>query len=632
MTDTSAHDAQLVGKQTFFALTLAALGVVYGDIGTSPLYTMQVIFSATYHIALTRADMLGVLSVLFWTLMLVVSFKYVLFIMRADNEGEGGIMALMAIAMRKFSAKGRALWLVMVTGLLGVSLFYGDGVITPAISVLSAVEGLEIAAPELKRFVVPVTLTVLLALFSIQRKGTARVGGLFGPVMVVWFAALAILGLLNILHAPQVLLALNPYYAAQFFARFRAEGFLALGAIILAVTGAEALYADMGHFGRRPIRTAWFWYVMPALVVNYFGQGALLLHDPAALRNPFYLLAPAWALYPMVALATLATVIASQAVISGAFSLTRQAVQLGYAPRLRIVHTSTHEIGQIYMPWVNWTLFLAVAVLVIGFGSSDALANAYGMAVTGTMVVTTLLAVIVVRHLWGWSWLRSGAVIAFFLTIDVAYFSANAVKFFQGGWFPVAIGLGVFILMTTWHRGRELLFERLRADTIPLEAFIASLTEGSVPRVPGTAIFLTTNLQSVPHSLLHNLAHNKILHERVVILTVRTRDVPSVPEADRIEAESLPLNFYRVTLRYGFKDSPNIPQALEACRQCGIDFDLQQTSFFLTRETLVPTVAARMAFWREKLFVMLARNNASATAFFGIPTNRVVELGTQIEL
>ncbi len=612
-------------------LALAALGIVYGDIGTSPLYAIKEVFAGAHPLPITPDNILGILSLVLWTLVIVVTIKYVAFIMRADNRGEGGIMALMALTLRKAeSPRGRMA--IMLAGIAGAALFYGDGVITPAISVLSAVEGLEVATPALKAYVIPVTIGVLFALFAFQRKGTAGIGALFGPIVCVWFAALAVLGIVNIAAEPGVLKALSPSYALDFFLAGPRVGFLALGGVFLVATGSEALYADMGHFGRKPIQLAWFGVVLPALVLNYFGQGALLIHHPDAIENPFYLLAPRWALYPLVALATAATVIASQAVISGAYSLTRQAIQLGYSPRMEVQHTSEREIGQIYMPAINWTLLVAVVALVLGFRSSTSMAAAYGIAVSSTMVITTALAFIVVRRMWGWGWIRSGLLISSFLAIDLAFFAANATKIEDGGWFPLVFGLGVFTLMSTWKRGRQLLNSRMKSEAIALDPFIQGLDVESVTRVPRTAVFLAGNPDAVPHALLHNLKHNMVLHERVAVVTVRVEDVPHVPEIDWVEVEKLPKNFYRILVRYGFKDDPDIPRALEMCGRSGVAFDMMNTSFFLGRETLIPRLGSEMPLWREKLFIAMFRNAGSAAVFFNIPPNRVVEMGTQVVL
>jgi KUP system potassium uptake protein len=614
------------------ALSIGAIGVVYGDIGTSPLYTMREVFNGIHGVAPEHDNVLGVLSLITWALIVVVSLKYAIFIMRADNRGEGGIMALLAVALRTPHSSRSKMALMTVLGMFGAALFYGDGVITPAISVLSAVEGLEIAAPGMKTFVIPITVVVITGLFLFQRRGTASVGALFGPVMIVWFTVLAVLGIVNIIAQPSVLLALSPLYALGFAAHHQMHAFLALGAVVLAVTGAEALYADMGHFGRSPIRRAWFIFVLPALLLNYYGQGALIITSPATVSNPFYLMAPDWFLYPMVLIATLATIIASQAVISGAFSLTRQAMTLGYAPRMTVLHTSSHEIGQIYVPVVNWMLFVSVIALVLGFKSSSALASAYGIAVTGTMIIDTILAFIVVRALWGWSRWRAGLFLALFLAVDIAFFSANTVKILDGGWFPLILGLFVFTFVSTWRRGRELLRKRMRADGMPLDTLIASLAHHPPHRVPGTSIFMTTDLDAAPRAMLHNIYHNKVLHERVVLMTVAVQDIPHVPDAERVRVECLQRGFYRVLVSYGFKDSPNIPRAMELCGARGLEFRMMETTFFLGRETVVPKTMRAMALWRQKLYIWMFRNAGTATEFFKIPTNRVVEMGTQVEL
>jgi len=612
-------------------LALGALGVVFGDIGTSPLYALKEVFGGTHHpVPISESNVLGVLSLVFWALMLIVTIKYVIFIMRADNKGEGGIMALMALVVHAEPRAGRAR-VLMLLGLAGAALFYGDGTITPAVSVLSAIEGLEVATPTFKPYVIPITLLVLTGLFLAQKWGTGRMGSMFGPVMASWFAIIALLGVVGIVHTPRVLAAVNPGYAVEFLFRHGSLGFFSLGAVVLAVTGAEALYADMGHFGRVPVQLAWMLLVLPALTLNYFGQGALLLADPAAIENPFYLLAPAWALYPLVALATIATVIASQAVISGAFSITQQAMQLGYSPRMAIQHTSSRQIGQIYLPGINWSLFLGVVVLVVGFKSSTNLAAAYGIAVTGTMATTTILAYVVARSLWKWSLLASTALFGTFLLIDLAFFSANVLKVTEGGWFPLVFGLCVFTLMSTWKRGRALLQSRLESDSIPLDAFIASASL-SCTTVPGSAVFLTTNLDSVPHALLHSLKHFKSLHSHVVLLNAVTLDVPHVPEARRVIVEPINAQFYRVKVFFGFMDTPDLPVALEWCCEQGLDLEAMDTSYFLGRETLIPKLRSDMAFWREKLFVSLFRNAGDAATWFRLPPNRVVELGSQVVL
>lgn len=619
-------------RNTTMGLAVGAIGVVYGDIGTSPLYTIREVFNGPHGIAVTHGNVLGILSLIVWALLIVVSLKYVVLILQADNNGEGGIMALMALVRRTVPRESRPVGLLMLLGLFGAALFYGDGIITPAISVLSAVEGLEVGTPALAPYVIPITLAMLCTLFMFQRRGTARVAAAFSPIMCVWFLSLAALGAMAIIDEPRVLLALNPVYGIQFFADHPRDAFLALGAVVLAITGGEALYADLGHFGKRPIRLAWFGFVLPALLINYFGQGALLLRDPGAAQNPFYLLAPSWALYPLVTLATAAAVIASQAVISGAFSITRQAMQLGYCPRLRVMHTSAAAMGQIYLPAINWGLLIGTVGLVLGFESSSDLAAAYGIAVTGTMAIDTVLAFVVIRGLWGWSWLTAVIGAVFFISIDLAFFAANSLKIFQGGWVPIVIAAGVFILLATWKRGRAVLADRLREEAIALESVLYGFAEGAPHRVPGTAVFLTANREGAPHALLHNLAHNKVLHERVVFLTVITEDIPWVAEDRRLEVLPLANNFYRIIVRYGFQDDPDIPKALARCRPLGLEFNQLETSFFLSRETMIPTVRPGMARWREKLFITMSRNAASAMDFFKIPTNRVIELGTQIEI
>jgi KUP system potassium uptake protein len=619
-------------KQSTAAMSLAAMGVVYGDIGTSPLYTLKEVFGGHHPVPVTPDNVLGILSLVFWALVIAVSLKYVVFIMRADNRGEGGIMALTALALRTSGASPRRMWWMAALGIFGAALFYGDGAITPAISVLSAVEGLEIVTPAFKPYVVPITLMVIVALFFVQRRGTASVGALFGPVMLFWFTTLGVLGVMGIVRHPTVLVAVNPWYALHFFLANSVLAFLALGAVVLCVTGGEALYADMGHFGRRPIKLAWFGYVFPCLYLNYLGQGALILDDPTAVKNPFYLMIPDLLLVPMVLLSTLATIIASQAVISGAFSLTRQAMQLGYSPRLHTVHTSEREIGQIYVPAINWMLFLAVIALVLGFRTSSALASAYGIAVTLTMMIDTLLAFIVVRTLWQWRGWQAGLFLGMFIVGDLAFFFANSVKIMDGGWFPLVLGFAVFTLLATWKRGRVLLYEKLKQDSMPLDAFISSLAYGGPYRCEGTGIFMTTNPDGVPRAMLHNLLHNKVLHQRVVLLNVIMEDVPYVPEIDRVEVRALPEGFYQLLVRYGFKDDPDIPRAMDLSEAHGLAFDMMQTSFFLGKETIVAHHKPAMPLWREWLFAWLFRNSGSATEFFKIPTNRVVELGTQVEL
>ena len=604
---------------------------MFGDIGTSPLYTLRECFTGPHGLALTEANIYGVLSLIFWAITIIVTLKYVTLIMSADNRGEGGIMALTALVGRGLTDR-RSRWWLMGLGIFGAAMFYGDGMITPAISVLSAVEGLDVMAPVLKPYVVPVTLMILIALFSIQRHGTARVGVLFGPVTSVWFIAIGVLGALQIARNPGVLAALNPAYSIGFLVSNPLAAFLALGAVVLAITGTEALYADMGHFGADPIRRAWLIFVLPMLVLNYFGQGALLIHDASAIKNPFYLLAPEWALLPMVALATCATVIASQAVISGAFSLTRQAIQMGYCPRLTITHTSERQIGQIYVPFINWTLLTAVILLVVGFQSSSNLAAAYGIAVTMALTIDSLLIYVVLTRLWHWHKLVALAIVVPLLVVDFSFLGSNALKIPQGGWFPIAIGIVVFTLLTTWKRGRAILAERLAKETIPLDVFIASISAAPPPRVPGTAVFLTTAEGRVPPALLHNLKHNKVLHERVVLLTLKTRDVPRVPLAERLRIEEPGCDFRQIEASYGFMEDQDIPTLLEECGRRGAPFDMMDTSFFVSRETLIASAVPGMALWREKLFVSMSKNATRAIEYFNIPTNRVVELGAQIEL
>jgi KUP system potassium uptake protein len=624
--------ATIQSKKQQAALALAALGVVYGDIGTSPLYTMKEVFAGNHPIPLSPENVLGILSLILWSLIIVVSVKYVVFIMRADNRGEGGIMALIALALHDARGKPKRQRAIMLAGLLGAGMFYGDGMVTPAMSVLSALEGLEVATPAFHPFIIPVTLAVLFLLFYFQRRGTASVGSMFGPVMMVWFATLGVLGLFNIVESPGVLKALNPVYGLGFLIDNRGIAIVAMGAVVLSVTGAEALYADMGHFGSKPIRQAWFGFVLPSLMLNYFGQGALLLVNPGAVDNPFYYLAPEWLLLPLVGLATLATVIASQAVISGAFSVSRQAMQLGFLPRLEVQYTSEKAQGQVYLPGVNWGLFIAVVILVLGFQSTSNLAAAYGIAVTGDMVITTILATFVAAKSWGWGWGRAIALFTVFLTVELTFLFANVLKIPDGGWFPLAAGSLVFLLMSTWKRGGQLLTERTSGEAIELESFIDALLVSMPSRVPGTSVFMTSNNERVPNAMLHNLMHNKVLHERVLIVSVEVFDVPYVPEIDRVEITRLKGDFYRLTVQYGFKDEPDIPQALTLCAAQGLLIDMMETSFFLGRATLIPKVGSGMALWREKLFVLMYRNASSATSFYKIPSNRVVELGTQVVL
>ncbi|MCC7045341.1 MAG: potassium transporter Kup [Alphaproteobacteria bacterium] len=613
-------------------LIIGAVGVVFGDIGTSPLYTIrECLRGGSHELPITPDNILGVLSMIFWSVTVVVSLKYALFIMRADNQGQGGILALMALALNKVQSP-RDRRILLMLGIAGAALFYGDGMITPAISVLSAVEGLKVATPVFDDYVVPITIAIVITLFLFQSHGTGKVGALFGPITLVWFAVLALLGIAHIVKVPAVLLALNPLYALKFVAINKMLAFLVLGAVVLAFTGAEALYTDMGHFGRRPIRVAWFALVFPALMLNYFGQGALLLTNPAAIENPFYLMAPTWALYPMVALATLATIIASQAVISGAFSISRQAVQLGLCPRMEVRHTSEAEIGQIYIPQINWGLMVCIVLLILMFQSSSNLASAYGIAVTGCLMIDTIQAFVVVQVVWGWSLPRALAVCGALFAVDTVFFSSNLLKVIDGGWFPLLVGAVVFVLLSTWYKGRNILRNQMREDSIPVEKFVSRVNDKHPMRVPGTAVFLTSDLVNIPFTLLHNLKHNKVLHERTVFLSVATEDRPFVNDRERLMLEELGKGFYRLQVRYGFKESPNVPRALSECAKLDLKFDLMDTSFFLGHEKLVPGLHSKMARWRDKLFIWMSRNALAATEFFRIPSNRVVEVGTQVEL
>jgi KUP system potassium uptake protein len=629
----SASHAGHGPAQGGFALVLAAIGVVFGDIGTSPLYTLKEAFSPHYGLSSDHDTVLGVLSLAFWALMVTVTLKYVTIIMRADNEGEGGIMALMALTLRTLKQGSRLTYLVGMLGIFGASLFFGDGVITPAISVMSAVEGLEIAAPSLHPFIVPITLVVLVAVFMAQRLGTAKVGKVFGPITSIWFLSLGLIGIWNIIEAPEVLKAFNPWWAVRFFLDHGGHGIFILGAVVLAVTGGEALYADMGHFGARPIRHAWYFFVLPCLLLNYLGQGALVLVHPEALKNPFFEAVPGWALYPMIVLATLAAVIASQAVITGAFSVARQAMQLGYIPRMQIKHTSRDTIGQIYVPGINWLLAVMVIALVLVFRSSTNLAVAYGISVSMTMMIDTLLLALVARALWPrWRrWVVPLCVL--FFVIETGFVIANGAKLLQGAWFPLALGLVVFTLMRTWRRGRALLREEIRKDGIRIDSFLPGLMLAPPVRVPGTAVFLTADPMVVPHALMHNLKHNKVLHERNVFLTVETLPIPYAPSGRRLGIESIGEEFYRVYVRFGFMETPDVPLALmRSCDSGGIWFDPMDTTFFASRETIVASANRGMPIWRDKLFALMHRNAASATGFFRIPGNRLVELGAQVEI
>ncbi|QJR11898.1 Low affinity potassium transport system protein kup [Usitatibacter rugosus] len=626
--------AAYVPRKAIAPLVVGAIGVVFGDIGTSPLYALKEAFSPEYGIPLSRTSVLGLLSLIVWSMFWVVAMKYLIVMMRADNNGEGGILALLALALREVKkTEPRLRWAVISIGIFGAAMFYGDSMITPAISVLSAVEGLEIATPAFSKYVIPITLGILTGLFVIQRHGTAKMGALFGPVTIVWFLAIAASGASHIVDNPEVLGALNPAHAVTFFELYPTQGFFVLGAVFLALTGGEALYADMGHFGKKPIRIAWFGLVMPALIINYFGQAAFVLSNPAGIKNPFYLMLPSWALMPMVVLATFATVIASQAVISGAFSVTRQAILLGYVPRLNIEHTSSKEIGQIYVPFINWSLYVAVVLLVLGFQSSDNLASAYGLAVAATMVIECLLAWVVARRIWKWNAPMTGLVIGSMLVIDLVFLASNATKIHHGGWFPMIMGLVIFTMLITWRRGRSLMFHRLSEQGIPLKPFLDSLRASPPTKVEGTAIFMTSSTTAVPHALLHNLKHNRVLHDKTVFLTIVTHDVPVVPAEDRVQYERLGEGFYRLEAWYGFKEQPDIDEILNSCRvRYGLGFDLMDTSFFLSRETVVPADMPGMARWRDHLFAWMSRNATRATDFFNIPTNRVVELGTHVEI
>lgn len=614
-------------------LTLGALGVVYGDIGTSPLYALRESFYGQHAIPLTPDNVLGVLSLVFWSLILVVTIKYHLIIIRADNKGEGGVLALMAMVQGSRVARSLTPSRIMIVlGIFGAALMYADGALTPAISVLSAVEGLSIAAPGLAHWVVPVTLVILVGLFFLQQRGTAHIGAMFGPVMLLWFATLAVLGLTQIVQQPDVLAAISPHHAVQFFAADTGRGFLVLGAVFLVATGGEALYADLGHFGHRAIQWAWFSIGLPGLVLNYFGQGALLLRRPEFAENPFYHSAPPWALYPLIALATAAAIIASQAVISGAFSLTRQAVQLGYSPRLRIEHTSSREIGQIYLPAVNWALLLATCAFVLGFRSSSNIAGAYGVALATLMVITTLMFAVMCREVWGWSWWRIGFGVGLFLAIDLMFLGANSLKIVHGGWVPLAVAVGAYILMVTWKRGREILAKRMMEKTVPLKLLLADLAAEPPIRVPGTAVFMYGSADGTPPALVHNLAHNKVLHEKVVFITVLTEDVPHVEPNQRVLVKRIGKGFHSVTARYGFMDDPDIEDVLAACKEQQLAIPIEGTTFFLGRETLIATNRPGMAQWRERLFAFMSRNAMRATAFYQIPPEQVFEVGAHVEL
>jgi KUP system potassium uptake protein len=642
----SSHSKAPPTGKALAALAFTALGVVYGDIGTSPLYAIQQCFSGHHSIDPTPENVIGVLSLIFWSINFIVSFKYIIFVLQADNRGEGGTFALLA-QVRPLTRTSSGRMMLVALGLFGAALLYGDGVITPAISVLSAIEGIAVATPAVSDWVWPISAVVLTGVFAVQKHGTAKIGGMFGPVMAVWFISIALLGIRGIAMEPGVLKAVNPWYAVDFFIRDGIQAFLILGSVVLVVTGAEALYADMGHFGRRPIRLSWFAVVLPCLLINYFGQSALLLVSPEARTNPFFSLAPSWALYPLVGIATAAAIVASQALISGAFSLTRQAVQLGYIPRVTIVHTSSTQIGQIYIPEVNWALWLGCIFLVVAYRGAANLAAAYGIAVTGTMLTTTLLFHTVLCDRWGWPVWRARALTSLLLAVDVTFFSANLIKIQEGGWFPIIIGIGVYVLMTTWSRGRARLQAIVQENTLEMDLFLSDVARRNPPRVPGTAVFLTSNISGAPPVLLHHLKHNKVLHEKVILMSVVTEEIPVVDEDERVECQELGEGFFKVIARYGFMESPDIPQALAGLgRGSGngrpVTIKALETSFFLGRETLiatrnspahvpVPDAIGRMSMWRKRLFILMTRNARSATTFFGLPPNRVVELGAQIQ-
>jgi len=614
-------------------LTLSALGVVYGDIGTSPLYTLKECFSAEHGLAPTAPNVYGILSLIFWSLILVVAFKYLVFILRADNRGEGGVLALLALVLQRSHGDEvrRRRWFLIVLGVFGTALLYGDGVITPAISVLGAVEGLEVLTPTLQPYVVGIAAAILLALFLVQHLGTARIGKAFGPITLTWFLVIGAMGLPELVRNPRILLAMNPLHAVRFFIENGFVGFAVLGAVFLAVTGAEALYADIGHFGKRPIRVAFFALALPALLLNYFGQGALLLRDSSAISNPFYLLAPRELLYPVLVIATMAAIVASQALISGAYSLAQQSIQLGYSPRLTIVHTSQHEYGQIYVPEINKALMVGTLLIVLGFKSSSALGAAYGIAVTGTMGITTILFGVVAYRHWNWSLPRVAGLTAIFLSIDLAFLTSNALKIERGGWVPLAIAAGVFTLMTTWKKGRDLLRDITRRSSLPLDLLLTDIQRKSPTRVAGTAVFLTSDPTGTPVVLMHHLKHNKSLHERVVLLSIVAAETPDIDDANRVEVVEFGQGFFRVTATYGFMEQPSVPEVLRLCREHGLPTRSGDTSYYMGRERLLPTGGAKLAKWRKKLFVVMSRNAQSATEYFQIPPNRAVELGAQIE-
>ncbi len=626
--------AQHRPSSSLAALTLGALGVVYGDIGTSPLYAFKEVFAHGPHgqVPLTPDNIYGVLSLIFWTLTVVVSVKYVVLILRADNNGEGGLIAMLALASQAVKERPVLRKRLLMLGIFGTAIFFGDGVITPAVSVLGALEGLEVAAPALHAYIVPLSLLVVTVLFVVQRHGTSGIGKFFGPITALWFVVIAMLGIVHIVQNPVVIWALSPHHALRFLLFHPGTAFIALGSVVLCVTGAEALYADLGHFGKRPIRTAWFSLVMPALVLNYFGQGALLLESPEKVGNPFYEMAPAWALYPLIVLASMAAVIASQALISAAFSVTKQAVQLGYMPRLRLLHTSVKETGQIYVPFVNWGLYICIVGAIVAFGSSSKLASAYGITVTIDMTITTIMTFFVVRYGWKFPWLPTIAATAFFFVVDVTYFAANIVKVLDGGWFPLIIGAVMFTLMMTWKQGRRLMSERLRDEAIDLKSFLETVFVNPPIRVPGTAVFLVSEQGLTPNALLHNLKHNKVLHETNLFVTVKHHEIPWIGFDKRGELEPLGHGCWQVTLHFGFKNEPDVPEALALLHNRGFEIDDMQTSYFLSRDIVIPTIGSGMAAWREKLFAGMHRNAAAAADFLNLPTNRVVELGSKLEI
>jgi len=612
-------------------LAIGALGVVYGDIGTSPLYTLRESFHHAAGIESDRAAIFGVLSLVFWAVAIIVSGKYALLILRLDNQGQGGMLALIALALQRARNMGRRK-LLFTLGMIGAALFIGDGMITPAISVLSAVEGIAVAQPGLQHYVVPITLIIVIGLFLVQSRGTGRVGNMFGPIMMLWFATLAVLGLFGIAGNPEVLFALNPWYGFRFLFEHAPVAFPVLGSVLLAVTGAEALYADLGHFGRKPIQFSWFWLVLPALVLNYFGQGALVLGDPTAAKNPFYLLAPGWFLYPLIVLATCATIIASQAVITGAFSLTWQAMRLGMSPRFWIEHTSEHQVGQIYVPQMNWILMVSVCALIVGFQSSSGLASAYGIAVTGTMIIDTIVGFMVVQSHWGWSRTKAGLIFAGIMLVELAFFMAALLKVESGGWFSLAIGAAIFFVLSTWMAGRALLARRQGQSALTEDEFLAALSERHLSRVPGTGMFLTGDPQRVPFSLLHNMRHNKILHQRVILTSIMTEEVPVVPDVEKVTVKELGRGFYRLICRFGFYETPDIAVALRGAKRFGLELDPQQISFFLGRERIVAHARSQISAWRRWLFILLSHNETSASDYFRLPAGRIIELGARVEI